>query len=83
MSQTIDSRGEEGLETGARDSILYALRVLCRRVARLSSNLTVDTTRSMTYIVDIISHRGKTPIPGRLRRLHFELYTWSGRIGAR
>ena len=42
---------------GAHDSTLYALHVLCRHVARLSSNLTVDVTRSMTYVMDIISHR--------------------------
>ena len=54
---------------GACDSILYTLCILCRSVVRLLSNLTMDNTRPTTYIMDIISHRGKILIPGRLRRV--------------
>ena len=41
----------------ACDSILNALRLLCRHIVWFLLNLTMDPTRSMMYIVDIISHR--------------------------
>ena len=57
----IDSRGDEGLETG---QVIHALRVLCRRVARLSSNL------AYTYIVS----QRENPDNWKARKgLHFEL----------